>query len=96
MEKPNFFSHLAKRDDLLHIRQSRNSRMCREKIICPVIPSRKNCKQVREHDKHLCRLRVENAFLELKRWREVAGSMRRLDSATSLRCAQNDGGAGFP
>jgi transposase len=40
----------------------------------PVIPSKKNRKQGREHDKHLYRLRylVENAFLELKRWRGIA------------------------
>ena len=40
----------------------------------PVIPVKTNRKQGREHDKHLYRLRhlVENAFLQLKRWRGIA------------------------
>ena len=39
-----------------------------------VIPSKKNRKRQREHDKYLYKLRhlVENAFLHLKRWRGIA------------------------
>ena len=39
-----------------------------------VIPSKKNRKEQREHDKYLYGLRhlVENAFLHLKRWRGIA------------------------
>jgi transposase len=39
-----------------------------------VIPSRKNRKERRKYDKHLYRHkhRVENAFLHLKRWRDIA------------------------
>ena len=39
-----------------------------------VIPPRKNRKDPREYDEELCKHRhlVENAFLELKRWRGVA------------------------
>ena len=42
--------------------------------ITPVIPPRKNRKKQREYDRYLYRLRhlVENAFLELKRWRGIA------------------------
>lgn len=42
--------------------------------ITPVIPPRKNRKNQRDYDKYLYRLRhlVENAFLELKRWRGIA------------------------
>lgn len=42
--------------------------------INPVIPLRKNRKNQRDYDKYLYRLRhlVENAFLELKRWRGIA------------------------
>lgn len=42
--------------------------------ITPVIPPRKNRKKQRDYDKYLYRLRhlVENAFLELKRWRGIA------------------------
>ena len=42
--------------------------------IKPVIPPKKNRKIQREYDKNLYKLRplVENAFLELKRWRGVA------------------------
>ncbi|MGQ0530981.1 MAG: IS5 family transposase [Panacagrimonas sp.] len=40
----------------------------------PQIPSRRNRKNPRHHDKHLYRLRhlVENAFLHLKQWRGLA------------------------
>ena len=39
-----------------------------------VIPSKKNRKEARSYDKYLYRLRhlVENAFLQLKRWRGIA------------------------
>jgi transposase len=39
-----------------------------------VIPSKRNRKKQREHDKDLYKLRhlVENAFLHLKRWRGIA------------------------
>lgn len=42
--------------------------------INPVIPPRKNRKNPRHYDKYLYRFRhlVENAFLELKRWRGIA------------------------
>lgn len=42
--------------------------------ITPVIPARSCRKAPREYDKHLYQLRhlVENAFLELKRWRGIA------------------------
>ena len=45
-----------------------------EEGITPVIPPRKNRKRPRDYDKYLYRLRhlVENAFLELKRWRGIA------------------------
>jgi len=40
----------------------------------PVIPSKRNRKEPRAHDKALYRLRhlVENAFLHLKQWRGIA------------------------
>lgn len=40
----------------------------------PVIPPRKSQKRLRPDDKYLYRLRhlIENAFLELKRWRGIA------------------------
>ena len=46
----------------------------KEKGIQPVIPPRKNRKQLRGYDRHIYGLRhlVENAFLELKRWRGIA------------------------
>jgi transposase len=39
-----------------------------------VIPPRKNRNEQREYDKYLYRLRhlIENAFLQLKRWRGIA------------------------
>lgn len=42
--------------------------------VSPVIPPRKKRKNQRYYDRHLYRLRhlVENAFLELKRWRGIA------------------------
>ena len=40
----------------------------------PVIPPKKNRKELREYDKYLYKLRhlVENAFLLLKHWRGIA------------------------
>ena len=42
--------------------------------IKPVIPPKRNRKDMREYDKDLYKLRylVENAFLHLKRWRVIA------------------------
>ena len=39
-----------------------------------VIPPKKNRKQQREYDKYLYKMRhlIENAFLQLKRWRAIA------------------------
>lgn len=47
---------------------------CETHHINPVIPSKRNRKEQRNHDKELYRLRhlVENAFLHLKRWRGIA------------------------
>jgi transposase len=56
------------------------------------IPSRSNRKQPRDYDKHLYKLRhlVENAFLNIKRWRGIATrSAKRSDSflaAVHIRC----------
>ena len=40
----------------------------------PVIPQKKNRKVLRNYDKHIYKLRhlVENAFLQLKKWRGMA------------------------
>ena len=40
----------------------------------PVIPPKRNRKELREYDKYLYRMRhlVENAFLALKQWRGIA------------------------
>ena len=45
-----------------------------QRRVTPVIPSRKSRKNPRYYDKYLYRLRhlIENAFLELKRWRGIA------------------------
>ena len=53
------------------------------------IPSRKNRKEQRLHDKHLYKLRhlVENAFLHLKRWRGIATRYAK-NSASFLAAAQ--------
>ena len=42
--------------------------------VSPVIPPRKSRKLLRHYDKYLYRFRhlIENAFLELKRWRGIA------------------------
>jgi transposase len=47
---------------------------CQDRDIEPVIPSKRNRKQPRAHDRYLYRQRhlVENAFLWLKRWRGIA------------------------
>ena len=58
----------------------------------PVIPPRKNRKQLRDYNKHLYQLRhrVENAFLHLKRWRGIAARYARNTSsflaAVHIRC----------
>ena len=46
----------------------------RQAGINPVIPPRKSRKNLRYYDKYLYRLRhlIENAFLELKRWRGIS------------------------
>lgn len=60
--------------------------------IIPVIPSGKGRKTPREYDKYLYRLRhlVENAFLELKRWRGIATRYAKNTSsflaAVHIRC----------
>ena len=60
--------------------------------INPVIPPRKGRKAPRDYDKYLYRLRhlVENAFLELKRWRGVATRYAKNTSsflaAVHIRC----------
>jgi transposase len=42
--------------------------------VAPVIPSKKNRKTQRDHDKELYKARhmIENVFLHLKRWRGIA------------------------
>jgi len=42
--------------------------------MAPVIPPRSNRRELRSYDEYLYRLRhlVENAFMELKRWRGIA------------------------
>ena len=47
---------------------------CQDQGIEPVIPSKSNRRQPREHDQYVYRQRhlVENAFLWLKRWRGIA------------------------
>ena len=42
--------------------------------MAPVIPPKKNRKELREYDEYLYKIRylVENAFLHLKRWRGIA------------------------
>ncbi|WP_108651218.1 IS5 family transposase [Dongshaea marina] len=57
-----------------------------------VIPSRRNRKVLREHDKGLYRVRhlVENAFLHLKRWRGIATRYAKntasFEAAVQIRC----------
>ena len=58
-----------------------------------VIPSKKNRKKKRTHDKHLYKLRhlVENAFLRLKGWRAIATRYAKRQasflSIVQIRCA---------
>ena len=65
---------------------------CAQHDIDPVIPSKRNRQEQREHDRHLYRLRhlVENAFLHLKRWRGIATRYaKNVDSfiaAVQIRC----------
>jgi transposase len=53
----------------------------------PVIPPRKNRKELRDYDKYLYKIRhlVENAFLHLKRWRGI--STRYAKNTTSFLAA---------
>ncbi len=58
----------------------------------PVIPLNKNCKVLREYDKHIYELRhlVETAFLQLKKWRGIATRYAKSGSsfvaAVQIRC----------
>jgi len=58
-----------------------------------VIPSKRNRKEPREHDKELYKARhlVENAFLHLKQWRGIATRYAKNTSsfvaAVQIRCA---------
>lgn len=58
----------------------------------PVIPPKKNRKELREFDKYLYKLRhlVENAFLLLKRWRGIATryakNVASFVAAVQIRC----------
>ena len=63
-----------------------------EQGMVPVIPPRKNRKELRPYDAHLYKHRhlVENAFLKIKRWRGIATRYaKRLASfvaAVQIRC----------
>ena len=48
--------------------------VCHQQVMEPMIPPKRNRKELREYDRNLYRLRhrVENAFLHLKRWRGIA------------------------
>ena len=58
----------------------------------PVIPPKKNRKELREYDEYLYKLRhlVENAFLLLKRWRGIATryakNVASFVAAVQIRC----------
>lgn len=58
----------------------------------PVIPSKKNRKQLREYDEYLYKIRhlVENAFLLLKRWHDIATryakNLASFVAAVQIRC----------
>lgn len=58
-------------------------RFAKKQGMNPVIPPRKNRKEQREYDKHLYKLRhlVENAFLNLKRFRGIATRYAKTTSA---------------
>jgi len=59
----------------------------------PVIPSKRNRKEQRDHDRELYRARhlVENAFLHLKQWRGIATRYAKNTSSfvaeVQIRCA---------
>lgn len=61
-------------------------------LIEPVIPSKKNRKEKRQHDQYLYKIRhlVENAFLHLKQWRGIATRYAKNSSsflaAVNIRC----------
>ncbi len=63
--------------------------LAREQGMEPVIPPRKNRKELREYDKHLYKMRhlVENAFLRLKEWRGIATRYAK-NSASFLAAVQ--------
>ncbi len=58
----------------------------------PVIPPKKNRKQLRDYDQYLYKLRhlVKNAFLHLKRWRGIAARYAKnaasFVAAVQIRC----------
>ena len=58
----------------------------------PVIPPKKNRKTLRNYDKHIYKLRhlVENAFLQLKKWRGIATryakNVSSFVAAVQIRC----------
>ena len=58
-----------------------------DKGMTPVIPPKKNRKELREYDEYLYKLRhlVENAFLLLKRWRGIATRYANV-AAVQIRC----------
>ena len=58
-----------------------------DKGMTPVIPPRKNRKELRKYDEYLYKLRhlVENAFLLLKRWRGIATRYANV-AAVQIRC----------
>ena len=63
-----------------------------DKGMTPVIPPRKNRKELRKYDEYLYKLRhlVENAFLLLKRWRGIATryakNVASFVAAVQIRC----------
>jgi len=65
---------------------------CKAREIETVIPSKRNHKEQRDHDRYLYRLRhlLENSFLHLKRWRGIATRYaKNTDSfvaAVQIRC----------
>jgi len=63
--------------------------MAHERGMEPVIPPRKNRKELRKYDRHLYKIRhlVENAFLRLKEWRGIATRYAK-NSASFLAAVQ--------
>ena len=67
--------------------------LAKAKGIEAVIPSKRNRKEQREHDRELYKVRhlVENAFLHLKQWRGIATRYAKNKSsfvaAEQIRCA---------